>query len=259
MLARDPDRARLFGAEAERYDQTRPGYPDELIDEVLGASPQQVSVLDVGCGTGIASRLMAARGADVLGVELNAPMAAVAERSGIPVDVARFETWTPAGRLFDRVTSAQAWHWVDPVAGPAKAASVLRPDGRLCVFWSVGHHPDQLADDLGEVYRRAALGALLRFGYAADKRTDPEDDYSPVTDAMRRCGEFGEPEESRFPWSRTYTAEHWLSQLRTHSDHAALPADARDSLFGDIEDAIDRFGGSFTMRYTTVLFSATRR
>jgi SAM-dependent methyltransferase len=259
MLAPDPDRARLFGEEAERYDQTRPGYPGALIDEIVGASPQRLSVLDVGCGTGIASRLMAARGAHVLGVELNAPMAAVAERSGIRADVASFESWDPAGRVFDRVTSAQAWHWIDSVTGPAKAASVLRRHGRLCVFWSVGHHPDQLGIDLENVYRRAPLRAPLRFGYGANKRTDPEDDYSPITDAISRGGEFGPPEVKRFPWSRTYSTEHWGSQLRTHSDHAALPAHERASLYADIEDAINRFGGSFTMSYTTILFSATRR
>jgi 2-polyprenyl-3-methyl-5-hydroxy-6-metoxy-1,4-benzoquinol methylase len=60
VLAPDPDRARLYGEEAERYDQTRPGYPGELIDEVVGASPQRLSVLDVGCGTGIASRPVSA-------------------------------------------------------------------------------------------------------------------------------------------------------------------------------------------------------
>jgi SAM-dependent methyltransferase len=87
MVTPDPERALLFAEEAGRYDHRRPSYPDELIDEVLGGSPRHLSVLDVGCGAGIASRLMAARGANVLGVELNGPMAAVAERSGIPVDL----------------------------------------------------------------------------------------------------------------------------------------------------------------------------
>jgi hypothetical protein len=142
-------------------------------------------------------------------------------------------------------------------AAYAKLVLIVTGLARGQHLWATSLYPDQLAADLEEVYRQA--GAPLRCGYAAEKRTDPDDDYSPVTDAMHCGGEFGEPEERRFPWSRTYTAEHWLSQLRTHSDHAALPAYARDRLFGDIEDAIDRFGGSFTMRYTTALFSAIRR
>ena len=55
------DRARLFDGEAERYDRIRPGYPEALIDDVLGPSPHGLSVLDVACGTGIAARQIAGR------------------------------------------------------------------------------------------------------------------------------------------------------------------------------------------------------
>jgi 2-polyprenyl-3-methyl-5-hydroxy-6-metoxy-1,4-benzoquinol methylase len=78
-----------------------------LIDEILGPFPSALSVLDVGCGTGIASRLMTKRGAHLSGVELNAGMAHIAERHGISVEVVAFEEWDPAGRTFDRVTSAR--------------------------------------------------------------------------------------------------------------------------------------------------------
>jgi len=55
--------------------------------------------------------------------------------------VAKFEDWDPVGRTFDAVIAAQAWHWVDPVAGAAKAAAVLRPGGRLAVFWNAFDPP----------------------------------------------------------------------------------------------------------------------
>jgi len=60
-LARE--RSRLFDQQAEAYDQFRPTYPDAVIDELLGPVPAGLDVLDVGCGTGIASRQMARRGA----------------------------------------------------------------------------------------------------------------------------------------------------------------------------------------------------
>src|SRR6478672_8815434 len=113
------ERATIFGAEAERYDRTRPGYPAELVDPLVPRAA--MSVLDVGCGTGIASRLFAQRGCSVLGVEADARMAAVARARGTEVEIARFEDWDARGREFDVVVSAQAWHWVDSVAGPAHA------------------------------------------------------------------------------------------------------------------------------------------
>ena len=130
-LARE--RSKLFDQEAERYDRCRPTYPDAVIDELLGPAPAGLDVLDVGCGTGIASRQMAQRGAKVLGVELAPRMAEIARGHGVDVELAAFEDWDAAGRTFDRVTSAQAWHWLDLPVATAKAASVLRPGGRLCL------------------------------------------------------------------------------------------------------------------------------
>src|SRR5215475_5251473 len=188
------DRARLFDREAERYDRIRPGYPAALIDDVLGPSPHGLPVLDVACGTGIAARQMARRGAQVAGVELNAGMAEIAERHGIPTDVAAFETWDPAGRTFDRVTCAQAWHW--PAAGAQHGG------GRLCLFWNVGRYPDDLADALQAAYQRVLPPGSLRtvIGYATDGAGDPAAGFSAVAEALRGCGGLTRPQTASFPW-----------------------------------------------------------
>jgi 2-polyprenyl-3-methyl-5-hydroxy-6-metoxy-1,4-benzoquinol methylase len=80
------ERSRLFDREAERDDRCRPSYPDAMVDALLGQQPSGLNVLDVGCGTGIASRLMAERGAQVLGVEVAPRMAEIAHRYRIDVD-----------------------------------------------------------------------------------------------------------------------------------------------------------------------------
>jgi 2-polyprenyl-3-methyl-5-hydroxy-6-metoxy-1,4-benzoquinol methylase len=97
-----------FGSVAERYDRFRPGYPDALIDDLIGLRP--LDVLDVGCGTGKVAVALAERGVRVLGVEPDAQMASVARGHGIPVEVACFEDWDDAGRRFDLITSGHAWH-----------------------------------------------------------------------------------------------------------------------------------------------------
>src|SRR5204862_362560 len=90
--------------DAEQYDRSRPSYPPALIDDL--ATPDTHTVLDVGCGTGIASRLFVARGCTVVAVEQDARMAAVARRRGIDVDVATFETWIPRGAPLAAVAAA---------------------------------------------------------------------------------------------------------------------------------------------------------
>jgi SAM-dependent methyltransferase len=80
-----------------------------------GSWPQAPApgVLDVGCGTGIAARQFQAAGCRVLGVDPDPRMVGLARQSGLEVEVAAFETWDPAGRVFDAVIAGQAWHWVD--------------------------------------------------------------------------------------------------------------------------------------------------
>jgi 2-polyprenyl-3-methyl-5-hydroxy-6-metoxy-1,4-benzoquinol methylase len=126
-LAQEP--SKLFDREAERYDRCRPTYPDVLIDDLLGPEPEGLDILDLGCGTGIASRLMAQRGAKVLGVEVAPRMAEIARNHGIDVEIGAFEDWNPAGRTFDRVTSAQAWHWLDMPLPPPRPLPCCDPAG----------------------------------------------------------------------------------------------------------------------------------
>jgi SAM-dependent methyltransferase len=167
-LAREPHRhrevAESFGAHAERYDRARPGYPDELIGRIVAASPG-CAVLDIGCGTGIASRLFQAAGSRVLGLDPDARMVELARRWGLEAEVAAFEDWEPAGRTFDAAVCAQAWHWIDPQAGAAQAARALRPDGILAIFWNAGLPPAPVTAAFARIYGRLAPESLVARGW----------------------------------------------------------------------------------------------
>jgi SAM-dependent methyltransferase len=98
--------AESFGADARRYDRSRPRYPQELVARILAESPGR-EVLDVGSGTGIAARQFQAAGARVLGIEPDARMAELARLSNVDVEVSTFEAWDPGGRMFDAVVAAR--------------------------------------------------------------------------------------------------------------------------------------------------------
>ncbi len=227
-----------------------------MVARVIAASPGR-NVLDVGIGTGIAARQFQAAGCTVLGVDVDARMAEFARQAGVGVEVATFEAWDPAGRTFDAVVSGQTWHWIDPVAGAAKAAEVLRPGGRLALFWNVSQPPPEVAAAFSAVHRQVMPGPL------ADLAARPAlEGYSVLFgragDGIRQSGAFLEPEQWRFDWEQLYTRDEWLDQLPTQGGYAQLPPAVLAELRTGTGAAIDAAGGSFTTRYTAVVVTAAR-
>jgi SAM-dependent methyltransferase len=227
-----------------------------MVDRIVASSPG-TSVLDVGCGTGIAARQFLAAGCSVLGIDVDQRMAEMARRSGIKVEVAAFEAWDPGGRLFDVVASGQAWHWVDPVAGAASAAGALRSGGRLAVFWNVFQPPPDMGEAFSAVYRRVLPDSLFSRGF--DAIVEGYATFSTkAADGVRAVGAFGDPEEWRFDWERSYSRDEWLYQLPTFGGHSQFPSTELDELLAGIGAVIDAVGGSFTMQYTAVVVTAVR-
>ena len=250
--------AESFGSDPDRYDRARPRYPDALVDRIV-ADLRGPDVLDVGCGTGIVARQFQAAGCRVLGVDPDARMADLARRHGLEVEVAAFETWDSAGREFDAVVAGQSWHWVDPAAGAASAARVLRPGGPLAVFWNAFQPSPDVAGAFTAVYRRVLPDSPL---FQAGAGTSGPDAYQGVcaraAGSMWEAGGFAHPEQWRFDWDRSYTRDEWLDQVPTSGFWTQIPAAGQRELLAGISAVIDAAGGSFTMHYTTVAVAAAR-
>jgi SAM-dependent methyltransferase len=248
--------AESFGAEADRYDRSRPSYPQELINRIVSASPG-FDVLDVGIGTGIAARLFQAAGCRVLGVDPDERMAELARHRGFDVEIATFEEWDPAGRVFDVVAAAQAWHWVDPVAGATKAAHLLRPGGRLALLWNAPELPPDLAEAFAANHRRV-LPDVQFLHRPSPGFNSYQGLNAKAADGIRQAGHFGDVEQWHSDWERLYTRDEWLDQIPTSGLAGQLPPDKLQELLAGSGAAIDAAGGSFLMRYRTVAVIAAR-
>lgn len=251
--------AESFGIDPARYDRTRPGYPQRLIERITAAIPGR-DVLDVGCGTGIAARQFQAADCRVLGVDVDPRMAEFARARGLEVEVAKFEDWEPAGRTFAAVIAGQTWHWIDPLAGAAKAADVLRPGGRLAVFRNDVRLPPRLNEAFAEVYERVLPDVALNPHRLQPGPSQATDTLSETAiRGLRRAGAFGKPERWTFDWQRRYTRELWLDELPTSGLLTRLDSDRLAELLAAIGAAIDaRTGGSFAARYITLAVTARR-
>ena len=133
-----PERRTTFDQVPELYDRVRPGYPPELFDDlevVAGLTPES-NVLEIGAGTGQATRSLADRGYQVVALELGSGLAEVARRRlaafpKVEVITAAFEDWPLPREPFDLVFAATAWHWLEAYVRLAKTAHAQRPGGCL--------------------------------------------------------------------------------------------------------------------------------
>ncbi len=241
-------RSLLFGSVADQYERYRLDYPDELVDAVLQYAKRPVcSALEVGAGTGKATRLFASPGIEVTALEPDADMARVLERTtrGIPVEVVvtTFEDFDTA-RRFDLVYAGAAWHWTDPVTRWARTVELLAPGGVLALFGSPGEPQDP---DL-----RAAVDEI-------EKQVLPDDDLAVVhswsIEEMAADGGLADSVQRDLPCVTTTTAADFLGRLATVSAYLMLSPEAR-------AEALHRVGAVLPDRFdvdATVQLSLARR
>jgi SAM-dependent methyltransferase len=151
-----------FSDLAGAYVAARPSYPVESVDVLIDGlgDPASLAVADLGAGTGISSRVIAARGPLVYAIEPNAKMrdAAAPDERVKWVDGTAEATTLPDASV-DVVAAFQAWHWVDHPAGIIEARRILRPGGRLAALYNERDERDAFTAGYGAVVMKYATDA----------------------------------------------------------------------------------------------------
>jgi SAM-dependent methyltransferase len=133
-----PDReaARSFARVADAYDRARPGYPPEATAWLTGT--RELSVLELGAGTGKLTTGLVGLGHDVLATDPLPEMLRLlsGHLPDVRTAVASAEDIPVPSRSVDVVVSAQAFHWFDHARALPEIARVLRPGGRVALVWN---------------------------------------------------------------------------------------------------------------------------
>jgi len=252
----------VFGEVAEQYDRARSSCSDGLVDDVVAYAGVHDGdrVLEVGCGTGKATVLFAARELRVLALEPDPDMAAIARRNcshlGVTVENASLEEWHAAPGSFEVLMSAQAWHWIQPEIRLAKAHDLVVPGGALALFWNRSEWPDSLLSRaIDEVYERVVPALAAR----TPGRSPQDLGRRACIDELDASPLFGDLELYEHPWTTSYDTKGYLELLDTQSDHRLLDAERRARLFEGIAAAIEADGGILPAPYVADLYVARRR
>jgi SAM-dependent methyltransferase len=240
-----------FSDRAEDYRRYRPDYPAAALDAILGGlgEPSRLVAADIGAGTGISARMLAARGVRVLAVEPNAEMRAAAsphERVVWRAGTAEATGLEPGS--VDLVLCAQAFHWFRAADALAEFHRILAPRGRLVLMWN--------SRDRGDALTRGYTEAIR-----AVKGEDPVEQmpFEPATVAA--TGHFTPPLEERFPHAQVLDLAGLMGRATSAS---YVPRDGErfarlKSLLEALWEREHDARGRVTMRYVTKVFRAERR
>lgn len=219
---------------AEAYERFRPGYSVELFDMVMAYAGRPVrTALEIGAGTGKATRVFARRGVTVTATEPDGEMLAEL-RKHVPADVrtvqAAYEDLRP-GERYGLVYAAAALHWTNPEGRWSRMAALLEPGG---VFASFGG-PVRLADPAVEEAVRAARAPFLESDEVpSPDGTPPGHDMQWPGTELQRSEWFTGVQQCGLERRLTMGAHDYVGHLSTVSAYLVLPALEREQVFSQI-------------------------
>jgi SAM-dependent methyltransferase len=215
-------RARTFGAVADVYERTRPGYPDEAVRWMTGPDPR--TVLELGAGTGKLTAELLRLGHRVIATDPSAAMLRPMRRrlEGVRLVQTGGERLPFAAESVDTVAAGQAFHWFESERALTNIARVLRPGGRLALAWNVH-------DESVPWVRR------LRRVIGAEPPPDP-------TELLEDSGLFGGVEWHSFRHWHQVFRDSLVGLVESHSSVADLPDDERAEVLTRVAELYDDYG-----------------
>jgi SAM-dependent methyltransferase len=251
---------RSFDRVPEIYHAIRPGYPPALFDDLFALLPARPHILEVGPGTGQATRGLLSHDALVYAVEIGPAMAdklrQVLPAEDLTVTVGDFEEVPAEQFTYDCVFSANAYHWIEPTAQLNRPAELLKPGGLVAIVEVI-----QVDSPNDRGFFAAAQPIYARYGEGHTGPPSPRrEDVDPsMRVPLRDDDRFTEVRTRCYDWDQTYTAAQYRQLMLSYSPTQRMEPAARQGLLDDMEAFVEgQFDDRVTRPLVVALTTATR-
>ncbi|MEG2634061.1 MAG: class I SAM-dependent methyltransferase [Oscillospiraceae bacterium] len=249
-----------FDTAAKNYEKMRPGYVEELYNNIFHSIPlnEKSNVIEIGIGGGQATLPILKTGCQLTAVEYGTELSEVCRRKfreylNFSVVTSKFEDFTCEQGAFDLIYSASAFHWIPEEIGYTKVFEALKSGG---VFARFANHPykdrgrEQLHQAIQSIY-----AVYLPNSHAPNEYS--EDDAKSRAEIAKKYG-FADISYKLYHRTRDFTAKEYITLLGTYSDHIAIEEKTRMKFFSEIERVINDFGDQITI-YDTIDLELARK
>lgn len=250
-----------FDKEASLYHAIRPNYPEELFDDLAtnaNLSPQ-AKILEIGPGTGQATKPLAKRNYELTGIEIGASLAAIARNelsqfNNVDIITGAFEDIELAPESFDLIFSAISFHWIKPGWKYRKPHQLLKPNGHLAIV-----HTHPISDGQGDTFFHASQPIYQKYFPRSNnlKSSLPlQSEIAPyeIDNQLFELSHF-----ATFPMTHHYSGEKYRQLVNTYSPTLRLPLGKREAFLDDIQQLIETDFNNILQKYFAISLTIARK
>ena len=253
-----------FDTVADTYEKFRPGYVNELYQNIFEYKPinNTSNVVEVGIGGGQATLPFLLTGCNLTAVDYGENFCEICrekfkEYPNFSAVSGKFEDIDFNGE-YDLIYSASAFHWIPEEIGYKKVYDMLKNGG---VFVRFANHPyrDKRKPELS-----AEMDGIYAEYYYKYHNKEPKmpveytDGQAQQRALIAEKYGFTDIQYKLFHRTRTFSAKEYIKLLGTYSDHIAIEETIQKEFFSKIEEAINRHSGKITI-YDTIDLQLARK
>ena len=249
-----------FNEDEVNYDMYRPGYPNELFQNIIAYSNMKndSKLLEIGIGTGQATLPFLELGCDVTAIEIGDRLSKFVDEKykdypKFKVINDNFMNLNINDKSLDMVYSATAFHWLPVEERCRKVFDSLKSGSTVALFWN---HPFTCREnDITNIYSKRVYDK-----YRPSNKKQTEfclEDCDKYTSELALAG-FVNIQCKLYKRVRCLTVDEYIHLLNTYSDHHALPDDIKTKFEKEMRDTLNNIGGKINIYDTIDLYLAQK-